>query len=167
MIIRTETTLEDSAAIARVIERAFASAEHTSHTEQFIVRALRAAGALTVSLVAEKDRRIVGHVAYSPVTISSGVKDWYGLGPLAVDPDFQSQGIGAALVRAGIERLRTLSAAGCVVLGDPAYYGRFGFKVMPGLVYPGPPSEYFMAQALSGFPPQGEVAYHAAFASEA
>lgn len=166
MLIRLETSA-DSAAITGVIERAFANAEHTSHTEQFIVKALRAAGALTVSLVAEQDHKVVGHVAYSPVTISSGAQDWYGLGPLAVEPALQSQGIGAALVRAGMARLRTVSAAGCVVLGDPAYYERLGFEVVPGLVYPGPPPEYFMAQVISGLVPQGEVAYHVAFASEA
>jgi putative acetyltransferase len=166
MLIRPETS-EDTAAITSVIERAFANALHSSHTEHFIVNALRAAGALTVSLVAEQDHKIVGHVACSPITISSGALDWYGLGPLAVDPALQSQGIGAALVRAGMAQLRTVSAAGCVVFGDPAYYGRFGFKVISGFVYPGPPPEYFMAQAISGFVPQGEVAYHVAFASEA
>ncbi len=166
MLIRPEVP-EDAAAIASVIERAFSNAQHTSHSEQFIVEALRAAGALTLSLVAEQDHKVVGHVAYSPVSISSGAQDWYGLGPLAVEPTLQSHGIGAALVRAGMARLRAVSAAGCVVLGDPAYYGRFGFKVVPGLVYPGPPPEYFLAQAISGLVPQGEVAYHAAFASEA
>jgi putative acetyltransferase len=166
MLIRPEEP-SDTSAITGVIERAFAGAAHTSGTEQFIVRALRAAGALSVSLVAEHGGKVVAHVAYSPVTISSGANDWYGLGPLAVDPAFQSQGIGAALVHAGIARLHALSAVGCVVLGDPAYYGRFGFKVIPDLVYPGPPPEYFMARAISGAPPHGEVAYHAAFASEA
>jgi putative acetyltransferase len=166
MLIRPETPV-DIAAITRVTERAFAHAVHSSHTEQFIVEALRAAGALTVSLVAEQDQVIVGHVAYSPVTIGNGAHDWYGLGPLAVDPALQSRGIGSALVRAGMARLRAVSAAGCVVLGAPAYYGRFGFKVIPGLVYPGPPPEYFMAQVISGVVPHGEVAYHVAFASEA
>ena len=166
MLIRSEISHQDEPAISGVIERAFAGAEHTNHAEQFIVVALRAAGALSVSLVAEHSGRVVGHVAYSPVTISSGANDWYGLGPLAVVPDLQSQGIGSALVRAGLERLRSLSARGCVVLGDPAYYGRFGFTVDPALVYPGAPPAYFMAQAFSGSVPRGEVAYHAAFASE-
>lgn len=131
------------------------------------MQALRAAGALAVSLVAEQDQEVVGHVACSPVTISDGARHWYGLGPLAVDPAHQSRGIGAALVRAGLAQLRIVSAAGCVVLGDPAYYGRFGFKAVPGLVYPGPPPEYFMALVFAGPVPQGEVSYHAAFASEA
>lgn len=166
MLIRPETSA-DAAAVTSVIARAFASEPHGSHTEQCIVQALRAAGALAVSLVAEQDQEVVGHVACSPVTISDGARHWYGLGPLAVDPAHQSRGIGAALVRAGLAQLRIVSAAGCVVLGDPAYYGRFGFKAVPGLVYPGPPPEYFMAQVFAGPVPQGEVSYHAAFASEA
>jgi putative acetyltransferase len=63
--------------------------------------------------------------------------------------------------------LRAFGANGCVVLGDPRYYGRFGFQQVSGLVYPGPPPEDFMALWFAGEPPRGEVAYHAAFASEA
>lgn len=164
--IRPETPA-DADAISGLIARAFAAEQFTSHTEQFIVRALRDAGALAVSLVAEHERTIVGHVAFSPVTITSGDAHWYGLGPLAVAPAFQKQGIGSALVLAGIGQLRSMSAAGCVVLGDPAYYGRFGFRTTAGLVYPGPPPEYFMALRFAGPVPRGEVAYHAAFGSEA
>lgn len=164
MLIRPETSA-DAAAIASVVERAFAKGPFTSNTEQYIVRTLREARALSVSLVAMDDEKVVGHVAFSRVKISDGTRQWYGLGPLAVDPQFQRQGIGSALVRAGIEQLHALSAAGCVVLGDPAYYGRFGFRVIDGLVYPGPPTEYFMAQVFSGPVPRGEVTYHAAFAS--
>ena len=164
VIIRPETSA-DAAAIASVVERAFAKGPFSSHTEQYIVRALREARALSVSLVAMQDEKLVGHIAFSPVKVSDGAKHWYGLGPLAVDPQLQRNGIGSALVRAGIEQLRALSAAGCVVLGDPAYYGRFGFRVTNGLAYPGPPPEYFMARVLSGSAPQGEVTYHAAFAS--
>lgn len=164
MLIRPETAA-DTAAIAGVIARAFGNAPHSSHTEQYIVRELRAAGTLAVSLVAERGNKVVGHVAFSPVTIGSDAQHWYGLGPLAVEPGLQSQGIGAALVRAGLAQLRKLSAAGCVVLGEPAYYRRFGFKVVPGLFYPGPPPEYFMAQSFTGEVPQGAVAYHAAFST--
>lgn len=139
---------------------------HIRLLEQFIVRSLREARALAVSLVAEQGQAIVGHVAYSPVTITSGEQHWYGLGPLAVDPRFQRRGIGTALVIAGLEQLRTSFAAGCVVLGDPAYYSRFG-RVFHGLVYPGAPCNYFMAQVFTGAVPHGEVSYHAGFGSEA
>lgn len=166
MGVRPETAA-DEAAIVAVIERAFVAERLSSHTEQFIVRALREAGALAVSLVAERERRVVGHVAFSAVTISTGAQDWYGLGPLAVEPALHHHGIGSVLVRAGLAQLRAIGAAGCVVLGDPAYYSRFGFCAASGLVYPGPPPEYFMAQAFAGEVPQGEIVYHAAFASGA
>jgi len=157
----------DVEAIARLVERAFAGEPHSSHTEQFIVRALRKAGALCVSLVAEHEQNIVGHVAYSQVAISDGSSNWYGLGPLAVEPAFQRQGIGSHLVRSGLVRLQAIQAAGCVVLGDPQYYARFGFQRIGDLVYPGPPPEYFLARVFAGAVPQGQVSYHEAFASEA
>lgn len=99
MQIRNETQ-EDVFAIEAVTTAAFLNAPHTSHTEQFIVAALRAAGALSVSLVAEAEGAIVGHVAVSPVTISDGTPDWYGLGPISVLPAWQGQGVGSALMRA-------------------------------------------------------------------
>lgn len=86
-----------------------------------------------------------------------------GLGPVSVMPAHQRMGIGSALVRSGLRRLRERGAAGCVVLGDPAYYGRFGFAPAPGLIYPGPPPDRFMALALQGVVPIGEVAFHDAF----
>ncbi|TXI51180.1 MAG: N-acetyltransferase, partial [Lysobacter sp.] len=107
------------------------------------------------------------HVAFSPVNIAVGAESWYGLGPLSVAPEFQRQGIGSSLVHAGIAQLQAMSAAGCVVLGDPQYYGRFGFAATPGLTYPGPPPEYFMAKPFNGSAPHGVVTYHAAFESEA
>lgn len=160
--VRAETAA-DAAAIAAVVERAFAGAEHASGTKATIVAALRDAGALTLSLVAERDGRIVGHVACSPVTIGDGTPRWYGLGPVAVEPALQGRGIGSTLVRAALDRLRALGAAGCVVLGEPAYYARFGFRATSGLAYPGPPPEYFTALAFDGHAPRGTVAYHAAF----
>jgi len=166
MRIRAETPADETA-ISRVIARAFAGESHSSHTEQFIVTALRNSGALAISLVATREAEVVGHIAFSPVTISDGASGWYGLGPLAVEPVLHGQGIGSALIHAGLAQLRGAGAAGCVVLGDPGYYGRFDFRQAEGVVYPGPPPEYFMALAFEGHPmPRGTVAYHAAFASE-
>lgn len=162
MLIRPETPA-DTPAIFALTERAFTGHPHSDGTEPHIVSALRAAGALILSLVAEVDGTVVGHVALSPVAISDGTPGWYGLGPVSVEPAFQQRGIGAALVREGLERLAARGAAGCVVLGDPGYYARFGFQAVPGLVYPGPPAEYFMALAFGASHPQGRVAYHAAF----
>lgn len=153
----------DVDAIFRLTEAAFLNAPHTSHTEQFIVNALRHHGQLTVSLVAVDGGRIVGHVAISPVTLTGGTAGWHGLGPISVQPEYQGRGIGSWLARTALDQLRNLGARGCVVLGDPAYYGRFGFVHSPDLVLPGVPQEYFQALPFSGDAPQGEVRYHAAF----
>ncbi len=157
----------DEAAIAAVIARAFADHPHSDGSEARIVAALRAAGALAVSLVAEAGGAVVAHAAASAVTIGDGARDWYGLGPVAVDPVFQRQGVGTMLVAAVLLRLRALRAAGCVVVGDPAYYRRFGFGPSRGLAYPDVPPGYFMALSFSGAWPAGTVAYHAAFATGA
>ncbi|WP_454695357.1 GNAT family N-acetyltransferase [Achromobacter aegrifaciens] len=156
----------DRDAIFTLTQAAFKDHPHSQQTEGYITNALREAGALTLSLVARLDGRIAGHVAFSPVRVSDGSADWYGLGPVAVLPDLQGQGIGAALIREGLERLKALGAAGCVVMGDPAYYGRFGFAQMPDLTYPGVPPEYFMAQVYTR-PAQGQVAYHPGFEATA
>ncbi len=164
--IRDETTL-DVPAITALTEAAFLDAPHTAHTEHFIVNALRRAGQLTLSLVAERDSVVVGHVALSPVTISDGTPGWYGLGPISVLPALQGQGIGSALMHAALDGLRARGAAGCLLVGDPAYYTRFGFKPVSGLLYPGIPPEYFMALAFGASLPQGSVVFHAAFEATA
>jgi putative acetyltransferase len=162
MEIRPETPT-DASAISSVIEDAFASAEHSDGTEAAIVERLRQANALSTSLVATDASAIVGHVALSPVTIDGADIGWLGLGPVAVRPDRQGNGIGRALVNSALDRWRSTGAAGCVVLGEPAYYERFGFRALPRLCYPGPPAEYFQALAFRGEAPSGTVAYHPAF----
>ncbi len=151
--------------ITRLTEAAFQNQQHSSHTEQFIVTALRRYDQLTVSLVAVAGDTIVGHVAISPVTLSSGATGWYGLGPIAVWPEWQKQGIGSKLMRAALAELQRLGGLGCVVLGNPGYYGRFGFKAHPGLELPGVPHEYFQARSFGGELPAGNVRYHEAFAA--
>jgi putative acetyltransferase len=150
-----------------VTARAFAAAKHSSHTEQFIVNALRDSGHLAVSLVAEIDGELVGHVGVSPVSISGGVSGWYGMAPVSVIPDQQGKGVGGQLVNLALARLRSSGAAGCVVLGDPAYYSRFGFKSQPNLVLPGVPPEYFQALSFVEWIPSGTVSYHWAFEATA
>ena len=154
---------QDIEAINRLTEAAFRNEEYSSHTEHFIVNALRRTGQLSISLVAAEHDEILGHVAISPVSISSGVTGWYGLGPISVRPDRQGKGIGSALMWAALQQLRQQGAAGCVVLGDPAYYGRFGFKAHPGLELPDVPPEYFQALSFTGELPVGVVKYAAAF----
>ena len=160
--IRDETK-DDDAAITEVTAAAFSSLEMSNHTEQFIIEALRRAGALTVSLVAEVDGRIVGHIAFSPVAISDGTTDWYGLGPVSVLPRHQRTGIGKALIQEGLSRLQQLGARGCCLVGHPQYYPKFGFKNVAGLVLDGVPPEVFFALAFDGNYPQGNVTFHEAF----
>jgi putative acetyltransferase len=165
IIIRSETDA-DVSAITEVTVAAFKTLAISSHTEQFIVGALRAAGALSVSLVAETEGRIVGHIAFSPVTISDGTRNWYGLGPVSVLPEYQRQGIGKALMREGLSRLKDLNARGCCLVGHPDYYRKFGFRNMPGLVLEGVPQEVFFALSFSGHTPQGAVTFHSAFKAD-
>lgn len=160
--IRPETA-DDIAAIRAVSQAAFLEAEHSDGTEQEIVERLRAAGCLAVSLVAELQGRVVGHAAVSPVSISDGTQGWYGLGPISVLPEFQRRGIGSLLMNRALESLKELRACGCVVLGDPGFYGRFGFEAHPGLAVPGFPQEYFLALPFERHVPCGEVSYHEAF----
>ena len=152
----------DEQAITALIDAAFRDAPHSDGTEAAIVERLRADGDLALSLVAAEGS-LVGHVAFSPVTLSDGTARWYGLGPVAVSPRRQGEGIGTALVRQGLERLQAMEAGGCVVLGEPGYYGRFGFRHDPRLAFPGPPPEYFQRLVLDGEPPAGTVRYARAF----
>ena len=160
--IRPETPA-DIAAIEALTRAAFLHAPHTSHTEQFIVNALRQAGRLSVSLVAHTEASVIAHVAASAVSLSDGSPAWYGLGPLSVAPEHQGQGVGSLLMRAALRTLRERAAAGCVVLGEPGFYGRFGFKADPQLILPGVAGEYFQALHMGSSRPGGTVSYDAAF----
>jgi putative acetyltransferase len=142
---------------------AFLNAPHTSHTEQFIVAALRRSGQLAVSLVANLHEVLIGHVALSPVAISDGATGWFGLGPISVLPAWQGQGVGSQLMHESLRILRERGAAGCVVLGEPDYYGRFGFRADPRLVLEGVPPEYFQVIYIDGSHPNGIVTYAEAF----
>jgi predicted N-acetyltransferase YhbS len=161
VLIRRERPA-DHAAIRAVTVAAFEGSAYGHSGEADIVEALRAAAALTVSLVAEADGDVIGHAAFSPVRIETAEGDWHGLGPLSVAPVWQGRGVGQGLVREGLKALEALGAAGCVVVGDPAYYGRFGFQNDPALRY-GEASPYLQRLVLRGRPPSGEVRYHAAF----
>jgi len=162
IVIRDETR-DDIAAIAEVTIVAFETLAISNHTEQFIIAALRSAQALTLSLVAEVDGRVVGHIAFSPVTLSDGTGGWYGLGLLAVLPPYQRQGIGKALVQAGLARLKALKAKGCCLVGHPEYYRKLGFENAAGLICAGVPAEAFFVMVLDGHLPQGTVMFHEAF----
>jgi putative acetyltransferase len=165
ILIRDEKNT-DFAIIFEITIEAFKSMEISNHTEQFIIEALRSAKALTVSLVAEVNGLVVGHIAFSPVIMSDGTKDWYGLGPVSVHPEFQRKGIGKALIQEGLSRLKNLKAKGCCLVGHPQYYRQFGFKNVEGLVHEGIPQEVFFALSFDENIPQGNVTFHEGFKAD-
>ena len=128
--IRAEQ-LGDCGPICQVIHEAFRNHPHSSQTEHLTVNALRAAGALELSLVATAGNQLVGHVAFTRVEISDNTDGWYGLGPVAVKPEFHGRGIGTALIESGLAGLQERRAHGCVLLGDPKFSDRFGFSKLP------------------------------------
>ena len=163
IIIRPETR-NDIEAIENVTRAAFTGKSYSAGTEPLIITRLREANVLTLSLVAEIGGSVVGHVAFSPVTIDQRDLRWFGLGPVSVLPGLQKQGIGSQLIRKGLSLLKEQGAQGCVLEGDPTYYQRFGFHSHPALTYDGAPAlEYFMALPFYESTPMGKVEYHEAF----
>jgi len=162
ILIRNETNAEVDT-ITEVTIAAFKTLAISNHTEQFIIKALRAGKALTVSLVAELDGRVIGHIAFSPVAISDGTRNWYGLGPVSVLPAYQRKGVGKALMQEGLSRLKALNAQGCCLVGHRDYYRKFGFKNIAGLVHEGVPQEVFLALSFDEHRPQGIVTFHGGF----
>jgi len=162
IIIRNENE-SDIETISEITKEAFQSLAISNHTEQFIIMALRKASALTISLVAEKEKKVMGHIAFSPVTISDGSPNWYGLGPISVLPELQKQGVGKRLMREGLSLLKSLGANGCVLVGDPGYYEQFGFKSLPDLVVDGVPLQYVLALPLEENATHGTVVFHEGF----
>jgi putative acetyltransferase len=161
MDVRLERS-RDLLAIHALITAAFGR-----DAEADLVDRLRAAGTLAHSLVAEQGGALLGHVALSPVSVQGAfMPGILGLAPLAVHPDHQSQGIGGALVEAAITAARRYAAKLVVVLGEPAYYRRFGFRPAAGLglTCPWPEAgEAFQALVLAPPVPRGLVRYHDAF----
>lgn len=166
MILRPEHP-GDEAVIGAVTAAAFEGHPHSDGSEPRIIERLRAAGVMTLSLVAEKEGEVVGHVAFSPVTFPGGEDGWFGLGPISVRPDLQGQGIGGQLVREGLRRLRDDGAKGCILVGEPAYYQRFGFSDEHNLTTPDVPHAYLLALPLNGAVPSGIVAFHPGFFGDA
>ena len=162
MIIRKETA-SDVEAITQVTIAAFKNLEVSNQTEHYIINALRDADALTLSLVAELDGRVAGHIAFSPVSISDGARDWYGLGPVSVLPEYQKQGIGKSLINEGLSLLKKSGARGCALVGDPNYYKQFGFRNFPELIFEGIPQEVFVVLPFNKKVPKGTIEFHKSF----
>lgn len=163
-VLIREASDGDAAAIEVLTMVAFMRAEHSRHDEQHVIAALREDDALALSLVADHDGYVVGHLAVSPVSVSDGSSGWFALGPLAVGPGHQRQGLGTRLVHAALATLRERGAAGCVVFGEPGFFRRFGFAVEPGLSVPDAPVSELQALAFGDrLLPLADVAYHPAF----
>lgn len=160
--IRVERA-SDIQPIRGVVTAAFASVVQSNQKESLLVDELRDCGALTVSLVAEFKGHVVGHVGFSPVTVGGRLCDWFGLAPLAVLPVYHRRGIGSRLVNAGLASLRAIGAKGCVVFGEPDYYGCFGFVARDELILENVPTQYFLAQSFTDEYPCGKIHYHRAF----
>lgn len=156
----------DEDVIHDLTQAAFAPMSHSSGTEGAIIRALRARGELTLSLVATENDRVIGHVAFSPVTIDGHYDDWFGLGPISVRADRQKQGIGHTLIREGIHQLKALGAKGCALVGDQAVYKGVGFVSDGQLTYQGVPDTYVQYLTLSGHAPHGVLTFSEAFAAK-
>jgi len=160
MLIRNET-VGDIPAISRLVTEAFLTLAQSNGTEASIVEKLRADGALALSLVAEEDGEVIGYLAASAARI--GTQDGWGLiGPIAVLPSRHRQGIGTALMEEALRRLRATNR-GAALVGDPAYYGRFGFRSFPGFGVAGCPPEVVQALPFDGIEPHGELVHHPAF----
>jgi len=174
MTIRTEITADNNA-IETLTYRAFENHPHhapgATPTEHLIINKLRDAGVLTVSLVAEDDTGIIGHIALSPVSINGVASNWYGLGPVSVIPERQGEGIGRQLIEASLAKIKSKNTDGIVLLGEPDYYGRFGFETHANLTLQGVPPEYFLIKSLCNDDstatdkaiPVGDITYHSAF----
>jgi putative acetyltransferase len=153
----------DAEAIHIMTVAAFQTVPYGDGSEGRVIDMLRASGALALSLVAEEDGEIIGQVTFSPVTIDGQEGPWLCLGPVAVQPDHHSQGIGASLIREGLTRIAADGCELCVLLGNPSYYGRFGFVHDPALFCGEGQPEAFQFLVLHGEAPRGKVAFHAAF----
>lgn len=153
----------DEAAIDSLTQAAFRDHPLSRHTETLTLAILRRTHALSVSLVAEVGELVQGHIAFSAVSVSGGADGWFGLGPMAVAPACQRQGLGANLVSQGLKALRDQGASGCVVLGDPSYFLRFGFRSTPALRLEGAPAGCFLSLPFLRAIPLGTVRYHVAF----
>ncbi len=166
MVLCRPEKSSDHAAIAAVVAAAFGQDEVAE-----LINALRAAQALAISLVAVDDGEIVCHIAFSPATIETdaSIDQALILAPLAVAPNHQRQGIGGELVHAGLQACRRTEHRLAFVLGDPAYYHRFGFILAEprGLVWEHGAAQAFQVQGFHGDVPyfsRGIVRLHPAFA---
>ena len=161
MIVRQEKR-EDIIEIHELTKEAFKPMPYKNGSEAPIIDQLRIDGDLTVSLVAVHEDQIFGHIAFSPVTLN-GNSGWFGLGPVSVHPSRQKQGIGSQLINEGLKRIEQQGALGCVLIGNPAYYERFGFQSDGNLEYHDTPLPYVQWLSFGERKANGLLKYAPAF----
>lgn len=158
---------EDHQAIHDVTQRAFAQVPYADGDEQLLPDRFRRHGALACCLVAEQNGEVVGQVTLTHARAADGSPGWFTLGPIAVDPPCQSQGIGGQLINAAIIWMRGQQGSGCILLGNPAYYSRFGWQPCPGLAPEGIPADYFQVLPFGMVEPMAVFAFDPLFFAEA
>ena len=164
MSTRNETEA-DIPAIDAVVRAAFRAHPFSNQREGDLVRLLRVSGGLVLSRVAvDEDEAVIGHLAASPASIGA-TDGWILFGPLAVAPRHQRTGIGTALMIDALVQLKQAGAPGIVLVGAPDYYGRFGFRPLPGVTLAGIPAANVLVCPFTDPLPSGEIALHPAFAA--
>ena len=158
MLVRHETPA-DIRAIHDLTFTAFKPMRFSDDTEADSINALRADGDLTISLVAEDGGEIIGHIAFSPVTIDDAHNGWFGLGPIAVKPERQRRGVGKALICRGLQLLRGQGANGCALIGNPDIYSRVGFDSDGRLKYRDLEPEFVLRTVFRGPAPIGVLKF--------
>ena len=158
VVVRAERA-SDHSIIRELTNEAFKRVSYGDGNEGDIIDALRDAGDLALSLVAEEDGELVGQVTLSPATIGAPEPGWFGLGPIAVRIDRQRRGIGGRLMREALGQLKSMNAAGCVLVGDPGYYGRFGFFSDGLITYLSIEAPYVQRIVLKGPDRTGSVTF--------
>ncbi len=156
----------DHEVIRDLTELAFRDMAFADGDEQDVIDRLRLCGALSLSMIAEVDGKVVGHIAFSPATLTDGSSPWFALGPVSVLPSLQRQGVGSALIEAGLAHIQDTGALGCILTGNPLYYRRFGFELAPQNVPANESEKYFMLKFLRVTQPAGSFGFHAAFYGE-
>lgn len=153
----------DEAAIYALTQSAFKAMPFSNGSEGPIIDQLRKDGDLTVSLVAIEDAQIIGHITFSPVTINKLKAQWFGLGPVAVMPNFQRKGVGTLLINEGLNIIKQAGATGCALIGDPNYYKRFGFRSDGNLHYGDTPLQIVQWLSFGEEKAKGTLSFAPAF----
>lgn len=149
--------------LSHLLFEAFSGHPHSVQNEYEIVEKLRSSHSLITEITDYDGDLLTGYCAFSPLLLNGKPAKWAGAGPLAVLPGYQNKGMGTALMQEGIRKLQSLGYEGCVLVGDPVFYSRFGFMPHQDMILENIPAEYFLVLSFSGIIPKAKVAFHPAF----